>query len=426
MKLIDIALKDLLRSTRSIFAIGMMLVAPLLITGLIYAAFSGMSSGSSASTNIDLPTMQFAVVNLDQPPAGSPYLMGKTLAAFLHDNSLPTWLQAVDMTDETAARAAVNRGEYGAAVIIPANFTQAVTSTQGQAAITLVQDPTLSVGPSVLKEILVQYTDNVSGARIAIDVFQARLAAHNIPADPASLSGLVQSYTTWVSNLYSSPDPLLRVQAPESKTSAPAPTGNPVSSIISLIMIGQLIFFNFFTGAYATISILNEDEEGTLARLFTTPVARTTILAGKFLAVVLTVILQAVVLMLISHFALGIDWGSPLNITIITIAQVAAASGLGIFLISLIRNSRQVGPVMSGGLTFLGMLGGLFTVAVPNMPAAFNNITLFTPHGWVLKGWRLVLSGAPTSELLVPALVLLAMGALFFTLGAMIFRKRFA
>ena len=105
---------------------------------------------------------------------------------------------------------------------------------------------------------------------------------------------------------------------------------------------------------------------------------------------------------------------------------MVAASGLGIFLISLIRNSRQVGPVMSGGLTFLGMLGGLFTVAVPNMPAAFNAITLFTPHGWVLKGWRLVLSGAPTVDLLVPALVLLAMGALFFTLGAMIFRKRFA
>jgi len=39
--------------------------------------------------------MQFAWVNLDQPPAGSPYLMGKSLAAFLHDNSLPTGCKAV-------------------------------------------------------------------------------------------------------------------------------------------------------------------------------------------------------------------------------------------------------------------------------------------------------------------------------------------
>ena len=34
MKIIDIALKDLVRSFRSLFAIGMMFVAPLLITGL--------------------------------------------------------------------------------------------------------------------------------------------------------------------------------------------------------------------------------------------------------------------------------------------------------------------------------------------------------------------------------------------------------
>ena len=39
MKILDIAFKDLTRSFRSAFAVGMMFVAPLLITGLIYFAF---------------------------------------------------------------------------------------------------------------------------------------------------------------------------------------------------------------------------------------------------------------------------------------------------------------------------------------------------------------------------------------------------
>ena len=36
MKILDIAFKDLIRSFRSVFAIGMMVVAPLMLTGLIY------------------------------------------------------------------------------------------------------------------------------------------------------------------------------------------------------------------------------------------------------------------------------------------------------------------------------------------------------------------------------------------------------
>ena len=50
MKVFDIALKDLTRSVRSLFAIGMMIGAPLVITALIYFAFGGAAQGTT-----DLP-----------------------------------------------------------------------------------------------------------------------------------------------------------------------------------------------------------------------------------------------------------------------------------------------------------------------------------------------------------------------------------
>ena len=43
MKILDIALKDLIRSSRSFFLIGMMFFAPLLLVGLIYFAFGGIN-----------------------------------------------------------------------------------------------------------------------------------------------------------------------------------------------------------------------------------------------------------------------------------------------------------------------------------------------------------------------------------------------
>ena len=63
MKIMDIALKDMLRSLRNIFLIGMVVAAPLLIVGLIYFAFGGMSNERAA-----MPVMQVGVVNHDQLP----------------------------------------------------------------------------------------------------------------------------------------------------------------------------------------------------------------------------------------------------------------------------------------------------------------------------------------------------------------------
>jgi len=56
MKIIDIAFKDLVRSTRSFFLIGMTLAVPLLITVLIYFAFGSMTSGDVSMTAIKVST----------------------------------------------------------------------------------------------------------------------------------------------------------------------------------------------------------------------------------------------------------------------------------------------------------------------------------------------------------------------------------
>ena len=50
-------------------------------------------------------------------------------------------------------------------------------------------------------------------------------------------------------------------------------------------MGGMTIFYAFFTGTSTAQTILREDEDGTLPRLFTTPTSQATVLGGKFLAV---------------------------------------------------------------------------------------------------------------------------------------------
>jgi ABC-2 type transport system permease protein len=423
MKILDIALKDLVRSFRSLFAIGMMVVAPLLITGLIYFAFGGFSKGTAG-----VPAVKVGVVNLDTLPAKSALEapLGSLIHDMFHDDSVKAWLTAADYPDAAAVRAAVDTQAIGVAVVVPARFTEQFLAGQTDTPVLILQDPTLTIGPLVVRNMVTSLLDGVAGGGIALKTVIARQQALGLTPDPAQIPGLIGRYQTWYAdfqrNLFHNPAKAALVMVAPAAGSAEAAG----QKMLGLVMAGMLIFFAFYTGAYAMLSILRETEEGTLARLFTTPTDRTAILTGKFLAVLFTVILQGLVLMAASHFAFGVNWGDPLSAALALAGQVVAATGLGVLLIALVKSTRQAGPVLGAGLTTLGMLGGLFTVSIPNMPAAFTALANFTPQGWVLKGWRMVMNGQPPADLLVPVAVLLVMGGVMFAGGAVLFRRRFA
>jgi ABC-2 type transport system permease protein len=426
MKILDIAFKDLTRSFRSAFAIGMMVIAPLLLTGLIYFAFGGMSGG-----DVSMTAIKVGVVNSDQLPADAVLEapIGDNIRSMFFDESVRSWIAATDYSDEASARAAVNKQEIGVAVIIPQNFTERYLSGEKDMPVTIISDPTLSIGPAVVEDMVTMMVDGVAGGGIALETIMERQQANGIEPDTAQIPGWIQRYGDWYRefqrDLFHHPDKAaLIVVAP---SAGKAQTADPIQKMMGLTLAGQMIFFAFFTGAYSMMSILREDEEGTLARLFTTPTDRTSILIGKFVAVFITVILQGMVLMIAGHYAFGINWGQPAAVFLALAGQVLAATGLGVLLIAFVKSTRQGGPVLGGGLTMLGMLGGLFTANMPNaMPAAMNVMANFTPQGWVLKSWRMVMDGQSAGDLLTPFVVLTLMGIIMFAVGAFMFRKRFA
>ena len=417
MNLFTIALKDLTRSLRSLFAVGMMVAAPLMIVGLIYFAFGGMSSGETAK----IADVRVAVVNLDTPPAGQDALGGQLLS-MLQDERMPDWLLASPYDSEAAARSAVQRQEIAAAVIVPADFTAQLMSADGHTELRLIHDPTLSISPTILRLLLTQYADTVSAMRVAVNVLPE--------PSPETVQPLVSSYSAWLTaflnNLNHSPEPYLQVLSPAQQQDSTSATANPMARVLGLIFASQLVFFSFYTGAYSATSFLTEQEEGTLQRLFTTPIPRAVILGGKFLSVFVLCVLQAAVLLAAVLLGFGVQWGQGLTVAAVVAAQVAAAGGFGILLISFIQNSRQSGPVLGGGLTVMGMLGGLFTAAVPNPPAFMNLTSRLVPQGWAFTAWKQALNGASLMEALPAVGVLFAMGAVCFAVGAWLFNRRFS
>jgi ABC-2 type transport system permease protein len=423
MKVVDIALKDLRRSFRSGFALVFMFVMPLLTAGVIYFAFGGLVSGEAG---FEVPVTSVRVVNLDQPPPQIGFSSGELLAEFLQSEELSDLLAVTTAPDESSARAAVDQQEAEVAVIIPTDFTATALDQEGQTAVTLYHDPTLTLGPAIVKGIVGQFVDSFSGASIAAAVAAAQSSEHGIVHDQVALQEVATRYSAWAQNLgealSSGESPLVALRHPPGG----GQQANEMAAMMARIVIAMAIFYAFFTGASAAQSILTEDEEGTLPRLFTTPTPRAVILGGKFLSIFLMVIVQVIVTLIAGAIIFDIRWGDFLPVAGAVVALVTSAAGFGLFLISFLKNSRQAGIVMGGVLTVTGMAGGLMTSGFPNPPGFVQTLSIVVPQGWSLRGWLQVLEGSGYSDLTLSLLVTTGIGAVLFAVGALVFRRRYA
>ena len=429
MKAIDIAIKDMTRSFRSTFALVFMFGIPLLLTGMFYFMFGGTGNSSQG---FSVPVTKVVIANLDKGgasfnattaslPAGmqTASSMGDIVVSVLQDKSFANLLQVSLADSAIAARSAVDTQQAGVAIIIPADFSASFSTPNGQAVIELYKDPTLTLGPSIVQSIMAQFMDGISAAKVAVDVVTRQTGSN----DPALIGQVVSQYMAGSQNGDQSAA-LLDTRSPVS-TKAQA---NPVSLIISYIMGGMTIFYAFFTGTSTAQTILREQETGTLARLFTTPTSHSTILGGKFLAVGLTVVVQMTVLLILGRFIFGIQWGNLLPLAIVTVGSVLAASTFGIFIMSLLKNTKQSGAVLGGVLTVTGMMGmiEIFTMGSGSSPAWASVASLFVPQGWAVRGLTQAMGSAPMNDILVTFLALVAMSAFFFGFGVLRFQKRFA
>jgi len=428
MKVIDIAIKDMTRSFRSTFALIFMFGVPLLMTGMFYFMFGG---AAKSDQGFSVPVTKVVVANLDTggpgfeaassafPVGTKAHSLGDMILTTLKDKSFANLMEISVVDSAEAARAQVDGQKAGVALIIPADFSQRFSDLKGQATIELYQDPTLTIGPSIVRSILSQFMDSMSGARLAVSVVSKQTGS----TDPAVIGQVVSQYMASIPTGDQSAA-LLDLHAP----AASKPAANTVATIVSFIMAGMTIFYAFFTGTSTAQSIIREDEDGTLPRLFTTPTTQTTILGGKFLAVGLTVVVQMTVLLILGRLIFGIQWGSLLPLVLVTLSTVMAAATFGIFMMSLLKTSKQAGAVLGGVLTVTGMLGmiKIFTMGSGSSPAWADLASSFVPQGWAVRGLSQVMNSASLNEVLLSCAALLGMSVVFFLVGVLRFQKRFA
>ena len=433
MKAFDIAFKDMTRSFRSFFAVIFMFVVPLLVTGMFYFMFGNLASDGG----FNLPRTKVIVANLDKggpkfnvnpkniPGGRKANTMGELIVNILESDDMAELIEVSHAADAGAARAAVDGQQAQVAIIIPTDFSHQFADQDGKAVIEFYQDPTLTIGPGIIRTIMNRFMDSMAGVKIAVNVFQDEASQEDL-----AYSGVVvQQYLDTSLALRDHPeDDLLDVRTPSSEQSKAEESQNILLSIITPIMGGMMIFYAFFTGASTAQSILKEEEERTLPRLFTTPTSQATILTGKLLSVFMTVSIQVIVLLNVAHLIFGIQWGDAFPVALTAVGIILSASSFGVFINSFLKTTKQGGVLFGGVLTVTGMLGmiSIFAIGSPTASQMGSTVSLLVPQGWAVRGLMQALNAEPVINGIVTTLVLLVWSVAFFVIGVWRFNRRYA
>jgi len=409
MKALKIAFKDLSVLFRDRTALLLMLGAPLILTvGL--AMISGRMSGSSEPAFQNLPLV---VVNLD------PGAVGKQLAEAFSSDELDELLEPQTGDDLAAARALVDDGKLAAAVIIPAEFTDAVTGAKeaGDAdRIEIYANPDREISSQIITAVVESFVQQVELARVSGQVAVGQmLAAGLIDPQEAAATGMQVA-----ERAVSERDSGAAIALVSSEKSVD-PERN--FDLMAYFAPSMAILFLMYTVALGGRNLLAEKETGTLSRLVSAPISEVAILGGKLLGIFLLAVAQMSVLILANALFFGVKFGDPLGVAALILGLAAAASGWGILLAAVARTPGQVATIGMAMMLTFGVLGGSF-IPISNMPGWFNLISKITPNAWGIQGFIALGYGDTLPQLAGTLAGLFGMAAVLFLLSVGLLRRR--
>ncbi len=186
---------------------------------------------------------------------------------------------------------------------------------------------------------------------------------------------------------------------------------------------GMAVFFLFFTVQYGVIGLLEEQRDGTLARLLAAPIRRTSVITAKALLSYWLGIISLGVLIVATHFLMGAIWGPPLGVILLVLAGVFSAVAIMGLVGSVAKTPEGAGNLASIVAVILGMLGGTF-FPVGQGDDLLSKLTYLTPHAWFLRGLANISGGAEWTAALPAVGALIIFGLVTGSIAWVALRRR--
>ncbi|MBI3915047.1 MAG: ABC transporter permease [Chloroflexi bacterium] len=189
--------------------------------------------------------------------------------------------------------------------------------------------------------------------------------------------------------------------------------------------IGIFVFFLVFL--LTTLIFLRERSQGTLERLFATPVSRVELVLGYMLGFSVFALLQSLFMLLFTVYVMQVHTVGNLGVIFLVQAVLAiGAINLGIFLSTFARTEFQVIQFIPMVITPQALLGD-FIFPLDTMPAILQAVGRVMPITYANQALRAVMIRGDGIEAILPQLAVLSGFAIvMILLSAMTLRREVA
>ncbi len=379
------ALKDIRRRLRDPLALLIWLGIPFVILALLSLVFRGGDIS---------PQARLLVVDQDDS------MVSGLLVGVFAQGDMAQLVQAEEVSEEEGRRR-IDEGDGSALLIIPEQFGNAVLTSQ-PTRLTLLTNPSQSILPSILEEILsllvdaVFYLQRLAGEPLAAFASGPPEGAAGF-SDPfiAATSIEINQLMTSLTEYLNPPRLDVSIEIEESEEHKSLNLG-------ALFFQSMFFLAILFAAQGMSDDVWVEHRLGTLRRALTLPPGVGGFLAGKLLAGFLLMLAMAVA---------GISAGAAIYgfpaANVAPSALWAATSGMALLvlflLLQLFATSQRAGSILSTLVLFpMMMLGGTF-FPFEAMPGWMAAIGRRMPNGWALERLKELLSGSATAETMLPA-----------------------
>lgn len=356
-----IAGKDLKLRVRDRSAIIIGIVAPLALAFIFDLVFGTAFTPGG----VDL---SYGIVDEDQTE------LSGALAEVLEDAEEEGILSVIEFDSPETAEMAIEEGDISAFLVVDEGFAEAL-QTGGEPVIEVVGDIDEPTATQIAASIADQFATGIEAAQLGV---ATTAALEGGPVTP-ELIGSLQGDPATSAFSYR----LVEGSVPTRQLDG-----------ATYFAAGMAVFFLFFTVQFGVLGLLEEEREGTLARLMAAPIGQFAVVAGKALLAFALGLISMSVLVVGTQLLMGAEWGAPLGVALLVIAGVLSAVGVMGVVAAGAKTAEGAGNLGSIIAVILGMLGGVF-FPIGGTGDLLSRLTYITPHAWFLRGLGDLANGAP-------------------------------
>jgi len=383
-----IAWKDMVELYRNRFGLVLLIVMPIFMMGMV-----GFIYPSNTNSGNNLP---IGVVNLDGGGSNSTVASQAFISVLQQINGKTSMFKLTTLSDESALKDSIQRGDLEGGIIIPSNFSASLLSGK-QGTVMIMTDTSNPQVSATIQTLLSAVFSEMSTGMAQQKV---------IALDPSVGNG----------------GALAIVQPLKVVAQGIVPGSSNYFEFVAPGIMAMTVMMSVMTGLPGAIS--QEKEVGTMDGMMVAPISRLSIILGKTLAQTARGLLQGFILMVLAVVLFGVViQGSILLVFGLLLLGVFSFVGLGIVMTSITSDQQTATMLMTTIMFPMMFLSGVF-FPIQQMPWYMQDISKVLPLSYATDALRkVVVLGAGVPDIATDLTILIAFGIVMTAIAVPVFRR---